>query len=382
MTLVFSRSDPGPVTHVFLVGCGYYPFLGNAGSADRLAPSAGAVAMARFLLAAKDQLIAPLGSIELLVSDPDEGVFAQYLNEQLPEVTVAVERANAQNFKQAADAFQDRVRPGDVVLFYFSGHGVVNQHGDAVGLLEDVGSVPRRPWEQSFDMTPAITALRTLGAESVWVFFDACQEIAWEFQSKIWSVSNIVFGDVELSQLAEASCDAVAVAGARLGEYAHAPNDRLPPYFTQALLKGMSGCCVEPTRLHGWAVTGKMLLFALSDIADVLIDAVKVKPAALAKFTDRKSLLRVEQPFCTIAVRSRPAAYLQNATRLSVSANGAVLSETLTPGSTWRVDINLGPASVVIGCVHPPESVSLASQTLTLMPPSLNVMLELDEENP
>lgn len=382
MTLIFSRNDPGPVTHIFLVGCGCYPFLGQAGSADRLAPSAGAIAMAKFLLGAKDKLVAPLGSIELIVSDPDEAAFAQYLREQLPEVTVEVERANAFNFKRAADAFQDRVRAGDVVIFYFSGHGVVNQHGDAVGLLEDVGSVPRRPWEQSFDMTPAITALRTLGAESVWVFFDACQEIASEFQSKIWGVRNIVFGDVELSQLAEASCDAVAVAGARVGEFAHAPNDRLPPYFTQALIKGMSGCCVEPTPHHGWAVTGKMLLFALSDIADVLIDDVRVKPAALAKFSDRKSLLRVDQPFCIVAVRSRPAAYLQTATRLSVSANGQVLSETLAPGAIWRVDINLGPASVVVGSTHAPETLSLVSKTVPLMPPSLAVILELDEGNP
>ena len=79
MTLVLQRPQAGPQTHAFLMGVGAYPHLLNADpqlpldlkALDQL-PSAprSAIAVGRWLSESYRNPVAPLGSVELLLSDP------------------------------------------------------------------------------------------------------------------------------------------------------------------------------------------------------------------------------------------------------------------------------------------------------------------------
>ena len=162
MTLIFKRESATPVTHAFVVGCGRYPHLRADHLADRKAPVAGALAFAKMLLESRDKLVAPLGSLELLLSDPAVAAGIVDISGKLGAVlTDLIEPADERHFRDRGEQWLDGIRQGDAVIFYFSGHGIADQHGGAVGLLEDIGSKQMRPWSQSFNAYNLLMALQT-----------------------------------------------------------------------------------------------------------------------------------------------------------------------------------------------------------------------------
>ncbi|MFG1284884.1 caspase family protein [Xanthobacter autotrophicus] len=376
MTLVYDRPMEGPATHAFVVGCGRYPHLEADNLADRKSPVAGAVAVVEGLIGIADSLIAPLASVEMLVSDPaDEGGPAS-IAERLPQLGFAsVDQADAGHFQAAGDAWLDRVRPGDSVVFYFSGHGVVDQKGSAIGLLEDVKALRNRPWAATFDVHPLATALGTIGAESAWVFFDACQEISNTLPDTIWKSNGITLKELSLEDLANESCEPLAIAGSKLGHLAWAPDAYLPPYFTQVLLKGLSGCCVEKTRAHGWAVTGQTLLFKLRELASAIVEAVEVTPQSLLRYSEGKAFAKVTAPFTPVAVRSEPEMALHMATAVRIMDGAEVMHSTTEAHFVWRVDVPIVDRDLTVECSVAAGDVELSPQTFRPEPPSHKIVL-------
>jgi hypothetical protein len=322
VTLVFERMVDGPATHAFIVGCGRYPHLGVDHSADRRAPAAGALALAEMLLSNRDKLVAPLGTIEMLLSDPATDAGATDIGQRLPDVhETNVEAADEMHFRESGEAWVNRVRPGDSVVFYFSGHGITDRTGGAVGLLEDIKSRRNRPWVQSFGITNLVLALRTLSADGAWVFFDACQEVAAEFADRLWDVKNIDLKEVTLEDLTTGDCETLALAGARVGGIAWAPDGYEPPFFTQVLLA-------------------------------------------------------VDRPFTPVAVRSSPEMHLKMAT-----TDGSTLLFSSTESQfVWRVDVDLEERDLTVECDTPIGAASLVSQTFRQNPPGHNITLVPAEE--
>lgn len=369
MTLIFENTSHRPVTHAFIVGCGRYPHLETNHTANRRAPVAGALAIARLLLNDRERLIAPLGSVEMLLSDPVVDGHIDIGNSLGDLLNTVVEPADEQHFRDRGDEWLNRIRPGDAVIFYFSGHGIADRQGGAVGLLEDVHSKPRRPWAQSFSANHLIQALQTLSPESVWFFFDACQEIVTEFASRIWEVKNIDLKEVSLSDLTGDVCEPLAIAGARVGDMAWAPTGNQPPFFTQVLLKGLSGCCVERTNTYGWAVTGKMLLFGLRQLGETMFDTVVVKPQSIFPYSEIKTLLTIDQPFMHVVVRSQPEAHLTQMAIMQIKHGDLELSSSTATEYVWRIDVALEERDLTIECVSQDGATPLAAQSFRQQAP-------------
>lgn len=378
MTLLYEAQIDGPVTHAFIVGCGRYPYLQANHTADRRAPVAGAVALAKMLLEEHERLVAPLGSLEMLLSDPTVGDGSVDIGNVLggDVLTTLVEPADEEHFRDRGDEWLGRVRPGDAVIFYFSGHGIADRQGGAVGLLEDIKSKTNRPWAQSFSATNLSQALQTLHPASAWVFFDACQEIVAEFADRLWEVKNIDLKEVSLADITGDVCEPLAIAGSRTGHLAWAPVDFEPPFFTQVLIKGLSGCCVERTQSHGWAVTGKMLLFGLRQLGETMFDQIVVRPQPILPYSDMQALMTVAQPFMHLAVRSIPEVHLTQMASVRLKHQDLEIVSSVAADFVWRVDVNLEDRDLTVECICQEGAVPLAPQTFREQAPSFLVTLK------
>jgi len=376
VTLIYQRNVDGPVTHAFVVGCGRYPNLGVAGSANRNAPIAGALAMAELLMAKREKLVAPLGSIELLLSDPASTESTTDIGQRLTgTIATQIETADETHFRDSGEKWLNRIRPGDVIVFYFSGHGITDRVGDAVGLLSDVGTSRNRPWAQTFSLTKLALALRTMSAESAWVFFDACQEVVAEFADRLWDVKNIELKELTLRDITGSGCEPLALAAAATGRVAWAPDEDEPPFFTQILLKGLSGCCVERTREHGWAVTGVTLLYDLAEVGRSIIDGIAVQPQSLAPHSERKVLLAVDHPFTPVTVRSNPEMHMKLAAAVRLMCGSDIISSGKVSNFVWRADIAFAERELTVYCETRQGAPMLAPQTFRQQLPAHNITL-------
>jgi hypothetical protein len=332
--------------------------------------------MAEMLIAKRDKLVAPLGSIEMLLSDPAATEAATDIGQRLTgTIATQIEPADEAHFRDSAEKWLDRIRPGDVIVFYFSGHGITDRVGDAVGLLGDVRTSTKRPWAQTFSVTKLALALRTMSAESAWVFFDACQEVVAEFADRLWDVKNIELKELTLRDITESSCEPLALAGAATGRVAWAPNGDEPPFFTQVLLKGLSGCCVERTREHGWAVTGVTLLYDLAEVGRSLIDGIAVQPQSLAAHSERKVLLVVDHPFTPVTVRSSPETHLKLAAAVRLMHGPDIVSSGTASDFVWRADVEFAERELTVHCETRQGAAMLAPQTFRQQPPAHNITL-------
>ena len=128
MTLLRSKTTK-PGTHALVIGIGRYPWLvggkgkprfpQNDGMAHLTSPPASARAFATWLLETYDNPEAPLASLDLLLSDAKDQKFKSATG------TVEVEAATFDNVSKAIKAWAKRsTREDDILVFFFSGHGI------------------------------------------------------------------------------------------------------------------------------------------------------------------------------------------------------------------------------------------------------------------
>ena len=250
MTLVYNRHREPPATHAFILGCGRFPALDPTLRPNRLSTVNGARKIVRFLIDHADDLIAPLASVECLISDPNDaegqdalgiGMFAN----DPRGGSDAVDCASLASTTFAGKAWLNRCRKGDTMFFYMASHGIVDSSCAAFALLEDVNSNRFSPWEQSLNIKNLATGLPTIEAGACWVFLDACQEQLPDAMDRIDGTGGLCLLRPTSKHLAKRSeVQSCALAGSRYGGVANSPVSD-PPYFTQALLRGLEGACVE-----------------------------------------------------------------------------------------------------------------------------------------
>lgn len=177
--VIFDSDSDQPATHAIVIGVGDYPHLiggsgtrtdSHDGMKQLTSPPVSARAFANWLLHEFHNPDAPLGSVQLLLSEQVPRLF------DLPGGTQAdIGLANLDNIKKAVTAWRRRadLHLDNMTIFYFCGHGI--SEGNSMVLLpSDFGSEDNA-FAHSIDFLNVYNAMEQYQAQKQVFFVDACR---------------------------------------------------------------------------------------------------------------------------------------------------------------------------------------------------------------
>jgi Caspase domain len=247
LTLILDRSDSAdPQTHVFIVGVGRYPAKGAALPEAELS----AAAFASWVLSRHTLGVAPLGSVELLLSCRtfDDGTRVHAID--APTVT-AIDDA----FQRWYARCDTHVR--NVAIFYFCGHGMESHTSLILG--EDFRTVNGTYTRGAIDANATITQMAACNARTQLFLLDCCRDEA---------VTAPVFPPGNLGHVLKGGPmknnfrDAKVLRAASRGRQAYARRGEVT-FFTSALIACLDGFGADRRNGARWNVTGHSLDEAL-----------------------------------------------------------------------------------------------------------------------
>lgn len=181
MTLIYQADNNNnqAQTHVLIVGVGRYihlnggssPIDNTMGMGQLQSPPTSARAFANWIETKYNNLISPLGSVELLISDNTSQV---YTNRDRKELSI--ESATLNNVRDAFRNWADRCNSNlnNVAIFYFCGHGI--EKNNLALLLEDFGEYDGNLFENAINFQANRLGMFThCKAETQLYFIDACR---------------------------------------------------------------------------------------------------------------------------------------------------------------------------------------------------------------
>jgi hypothetical protein len=202
MTRVYQRppggGPAGPQARALIIGAGRYPDAkaGKPGipqlfDLTSVAPSTMAF-VSKLVRDWADTLLVPLGSVDLLLSDPASPAGATW-----PGLGVAGEIAPGSTIGEAKlgevkQAFTDSLRnaaPEDVFLFMCCGHGFW-RGGGGYFVLSDFGALEDNPWANVVSLRSFSLGLRQKPPRNQWVFFDCCSDFPDEVLRTLGEVGD------------------------------------------------------------------------------------------------------------------------------------------------------------------------------------------------
>ncbi|MEO1920816.1 MAG: hypothetical protein ABGW84_02895 [Sphingomonadaceae bacterium] len=341
MTLIFDRSGDiaGKKMHALVIGAGRFPHFGDGKNANVQSCYDSAVAIIDFLLDHKDRLEPQLATIDCLLGnpsvDPDQASDTMPAREQhgiAHDVDVA--RPIEAEVKGIFDDFISRFEPGDSAFLYFCSHGVVGREEVGLLVLEDINSRAGSPWAQILDVKFAAQNLPArLEAESVWLFMDACQERIPELAEQVGGAKGIDAFSVQTRDLVNYRAKSLALAAGRFGNTTYAPEEGGVAHFTQALLDGLTYCCVD-RRGGEWRISSKQLQWELETVARAA-GYPSIEVTQLVGSGQPRFLMTVDEPSIPVHVFSRPESLLRQAS--NAQAKDLFGHSTFTKtGPDWR----------------------------------------------
>ncbi len=180
MTIIYKKNLPGPAAHALVIGVGYYHHLPGGkgkqfsqpeGLTQLSSPPHSARAFADWLLKTYHNPERPLGTVDLLLSEPDESSYA------LPEGTVkSIKRAKFNQVKQALLDWKARgdTHPDHLMILFFCGHGVARSFATSL-LMEDFGKDEHNPLDTALSFHEFFWGMDTCQARQQVYFIDACR---------------------------------------------------------------------------------------------------------------------------------------------------------------------------------------------------------------
>lgn len=351
MTLIFDRRDAlteGAQMHAIVIGVGRFPYINTISRPNRKACPDSALAVIDFLLAHRDDFTAPLATIECLLSDPrvdQPGAETCSRTDHDPRETVAVDRGMHMSVSKACDNWLDRCRKGDVLFFYGASHGVASESETALLVCEDYKVNPHKKSHGLLSVDSIARAAHVMReASASWVFLDACQEVSEDLQKLVKEVKPVTPAEMDFDELRKSNVKSVSAVGSQFGGKAYADAAGGVAYFTQALLAGLTGCCVEQDG-DEWFVSGYSLSDRIEDIADILYDnAEPLRTSRLGGDSGRGyRLMRAANPRAPVAV----------STALEIRMARAQSAEIVTRGSSRDVVATRGDNALVWRCCVP-----------------------------
>ena len=189
MTLLYERQIDGPCTHALVIGTGSYPqakhgqgVLAQLGYVSDMASAAdSALRICDWLYHNRDRLVAPLASLEVLISNPAE----QQNRYQCQEASfrhASIDEATSANVLAAGKAWIKRLNQAECSAFmYACGHGAVYGHQPVV-FLHDLNADETNPWAHINLGEIAYALQKKSTVQQAFLFTDACGEFVTDFQ--------------------------------------------------------------------------------------------------------------------------------------------------------------------------------------------------------
>ncbi len=347
MTYIPLRKEPpeGPVTHALVLGIGHYPHkpeLNMASAADS------AKYMVDWLLNNAENIIPPLGSIDVLISDPPD------TDHRYPWAHSGnVENVTAEHLKNAGTRWNDLFAEGsqNSAFFYACGHGAMMGTDPAV-LIEDLNQDQFEPWIHLQVGSLARSIKHNKNVESAFLFVDACAEKvpAFALADEDEKPAVVCYPPSQFGVTARANTIVISAApDGGLAYEAELPrNDEEPEFngvkigcFTQALVNALKGNSVRE-RDNKWAVSSSGLQHDLKPLFRFFftaLDEQPFEPSVLYGFNEERWLVRPENPQIPVVVQTNP---LEEFDRfyLSVNHEEPRTSDAMVDGDTmakcWR----------------------------------------------
>jgi len=344
----------GPRLHALIIGVGDYPHLkAGAPNAFRKDFELGqltttvltAKKLARWFAEEYRNPAVPLGSIELLLSAPEQV--------QRPDGTnVLIEAATTQNID---DAFRNRwlaqrciPQPDGISLFYFAGHGL--SAGGAQYLLpSDFGDPGLSRWDNCIDFTKTRIGMGYVKATQLF-FVDACREPDIDSLMQANPPTGKRLAD-DATLFDHPVSEATYYASAE-GAKSYGPKDDIT-YFASALLEALEGAGARKS-------SGRLSVdtFSLGNAIGLIMGnigrGVPVSPTCAPQPSGKASIIHVPAAMhvrtwigCRLATEHGRVSMLPNDGQRSVSAavgDPCPWLGRVEPGDwTIRVDIDGDP---------------------------------------
>lgn len=375
MTTFRLDASDGPGTHVFIVGVGAYPHLrggtGNPtpqpmGMGQLTSPPLSAMKMLEWVDKELNNPLAPLKSIEVLVSQPNAATYTDKYGTAAP-----IDGATFANFEVSAKAWFDRASSDEknVAIFYFCGHGL----GDGLNsqlLLSDYGST-NRPLRHAVNFSAFRLAMGACKAAKQLFLLDACRVVDPTMLLDPFNMGDAGLPPGNVTKMPTHIANPV-IYSAKAGEQAFGPANGIS-YFTDALLHGLGRCGVYLSKGTKWAVSPSQLQMAIAGLLDDYSGKPHCPVDGLVG-TGFEIHFLDKAPEVVVSVTLRPSNVNADATIKATCSGVEVIRPNLD--HPWRTFLPFGPCAV--NAVFPaPPKYTAKTMSLYLQPPWQEIELEV-----
>lgn len=278
MTTVYERNPPGgPGVHVLAIGVGQYPHLIDGtgplaknplGLEQLTSPPISVQRFINYFLAPLLQApdvgfvndATPLGSVEGLASA------VAPVSITAPTGNVNLESATRDNIQTAYERWLTRMgaHNANIGVFYFCGHGLMV--ADHYLLAEDFGRSNANPWENAFDISNTLLAVKREVKGALYFFIDACREIS-RAKALTLGANPLALSAVDVNKPVTSESHTLLQAAGE-GKLAFATEGKVSR-FTDALVTALSGYCgVKEPGSATWNVDGETIAAAVRKLLE------------------------------------------------------------------------------------------------------------------
>jgi Caspase domain len=348
--LVHEKAVAGPATHAIVIGVGAYPHLNGGtgaltpdhdGMGQLSSPSVSARMFATWLIRSFSHPGKPLSTVALLASS----AAAEKFENPTTNETHDVEPATSEVTGDAIKAWKERgdSDAGNLLLFYFCGHGIT-EGTDTALLLADFGADRDNSLDGALDLRKLWLGLQRCRATEQCFFIDACRAPSGTLAEAAGFVGQVPIKPGKRDPSWEKPVRAPIFYATFNGSKAYGlPGE--PSLYSQVLMKALAGWGADDEN-DTWRVT-------TSRLAEALENAVTRK----AREFDRLQLTTADgmtkiylhhlavDPSVPVYVKSEPPlASICDATLTYGKSGGAMMPAPAAgqSGTDWEIEASVG----------------------------------------